>query len=45
MSTLFLADEISTSHIEKPGAHLSAKRQSKGYSLEEVACKLHLRTR
>ncbi len=43
MSTLFVADEISTSHIEKPGAHLAAKRQSKGYSVEEVASKLHLR--
>ena len=45
MSTLFIADELSTMQTEKPGAHLAAKRQIKGYSVEDVACKLHLRVR
>lgn len=45
MSTLFVADEISATNTEKPGAHLAAHRQSRGYSIDDVACKLHLRVR
>ena len=45
MSTLFVADDLSHTQTEKPGAHLAAKRQAKGYSVEDVACKLHLRVK
>jgi len=38
-------DEVSNTEIDNPGVQLSTIRQQKGYSIEYVASKLHLRAR
>jgi cytoskeleton protein RodZ len=38
-------DDINNTQIENPGLQLSSIRQQRGYTLEYVANKLHLRTR
>lgn len=43
MSTIFTTDESEINVREKPGAQLAAERIQKGYSVEYVANKLHLR--
>jgi cytoskeletal protein RodZ len=45
MNTTAAMDETSTNEIINPGLELAAIRQQKGYSVEYVANKLHLRVR
>ncbi len=45
MTTALTMDEIKQAEIEKPGLQLADLRQQKGYSVEYVANKLHLRVR
>ncbi|MCL9685022.1 helix-turn-helix domain-containing protein [Legionella maioricensis] len=45
MNTTPSMDEINNPEINNPGVQLSSIRQQKGYSIEYVASKLHLRTR
>lgn len=45
MSTTPLVDELDSTSINNPGIQLSLIRQQKGYSIEYVASKLHLRAR
>lgn len=45
MNTTPSMDELNNTEMDNPGVHLSTIRQQKGYSIEYVASKLHLRTR
>lgn len=45
MSTIATMDEINKTIIDNPGMQLSNIRQQKGYTIEYVASKLHLRVR
>ena len=45
MNTTIIMDEIHNGNQEKPGLQLARIRESKGYSQEYVAGKLHLRVR
>lgn len=45
MNTTATMDEITNTSIENPGTQLATLREQKGYSIEYVASKLHLRVR
>lgn len=45
MNTTATMDDTNTSEIDNPGVQLSNLRQQKGYTIEYVASKLHLRVR
>lgn len=45
MNTSIAIDDVESSKQARPGAQLASVRMSKGYSLEYVAGKLHLRVR
>ena len=45
MNTIPSMDEVHNAEIDNPVIQLSSIRQQKGYSIEYVASKLHLRTR
>lgn len=45
MSTVTTMDEINNTEIDNPGLQLANLRQQKGYTIEYVASKLHLRVR
>lgn len=45
MNTITTLDEIHNTEIDNPGMQLASLRQQKGYTLEYVANKLHLRVR
>lgn len=45
MNTTTTMDEVKNMELENPGTQLSNLRQQKGYSIEYVASKLHLRVR
>lgn len=45
MNTTATMDDIDNTQVENPGMQLSIIRQQKGYTVEYVANKLHLRTR
>lgn len=45
MNTIAAMDETRNNEITNPGYELAALRQQRGYSIEYVASKLHLRAR
>lgn len=45
MNTTATMDELNTVEIDNPGSQLANIRQQKGYSIEYVASKMHLRVR
>ena len=45
MNTTHSTDEIGTTQLDNLGIQFSNLRQQKGYSIEYVASKLHLRAR